>query len=284
MGYHKYCDPARIDIIENGCIRFTPANGFNDPFECLPDSRLIEHPAWQQQIEDASVHDLLFEEAMLSVVERRPPRWTEAEIRRIHRERYPLRLAQIKEVAKKAIQVARDPFRILCLSQVDPDSPEALLLWGHYTANHRGFVITFNPDDPWFAEHQPQQGKPCDCGPVIYSDQRPGWIVEDNGHVEPRRDFIFTKSSHWAYEKEFRLVRFRNTPGVNSAPVDALVAFPPSALREITLGENLLDDVKNRIVAAVARPGFTHIRVFQAKIDPDNYRLNVAAVPLPYAP
>jgi hypothetical protein len=268
MGFHKYCPPGRIDIIENARIRFTPANGFNDPFECLPDSRLAEHPAWQRQIEDASVRQLMSED----------PRNNEADIRRISRERYQLRLPQIKEMARDLLRAAREPFRILCLCQVQPDAPEALLLWGHYTGDHKGFVITFNHDDPWFAEHTPVPGRPHDSNEVTYSEKRAGWVIKANGQAEPQRAFIFTKSLHWVYEKEFRLVRFKNTAGVDSSTVDALVSFPPSALRSITLGEHMLAETKRRLLAAVSRPQFRHIEVFQAKTDPDEYRLNVTPV------
>jgi hypothetical protein len=200
MGYNKYCDPARVDIVENLRIRFTPANEFNDPFECLPDARLIEHPAWQRMIENASVREFLAEEAIKAQRERRPVMNIEAEIRRIHRERYSIRLPVMKRMAREHLRAARDPLRVLCLSQVAPDAEDALLLWGHYTSNHRGFALTFNENDAWFVGHKPVEGQPWDSGAVIYAERRPSWNVDEQGGVEPRPDFVFTKSLHWAYE------------------------------------------------------------------------------------
>jgi hypothetical protein len=225
-------------------------------------------------IEDASVTDLMAEEQASAVRERRPLQNLESEIRRIHRERYPARMAEMKEIAKRAIAAAREPLRVLCLSQVPPEAPEATLLWGHYTSNHRGFVITFDENDPWFQDHQPAEHKPCDCGPTIYSNDRPGWVIEDGGHVEPRREFVFTKSSYWAYEKEYRLIRFRSTAEVAVGEIDTLYSFPPSALRAITLGAIIPPPIRQRIFTALSRPGFGHVRIVQAIIDADTYRLN----------
>lgn len=49
MSLFKYYTHERIDVLEHGRIRFTPANALNDPFERLPNSRLVEYPAWQRQ-------------------------------------------------------------------------------------------------------------------------------------------------------------------------------------------------------------------------------------------
>lgn len=276
---YKYLEPDRVDVIERLRIRFTPANDFNDPFECLSDSHLIEHPGWQRQDEDACVAELLAEDAVNAAIYRRAPEWTEAGIRQLHRQRYATRLPELKNLASVSLRTARDPFRILCLSRVPPDTSDAFLLWGHYTRSHCGFVIEFNPEDTWFKDHEPIPANPYDCGHVIYSEVRPAWDLDEQGNAQPRREFIFTKSKHWAYEKEFRLVRFAGTPGLDASIVDSLIAFPPLALRSVTLGVNIALPTRQCVLAACARPELSHVQIRQAHIHPDNYELTVGAAP-----
>ena len=91
----------------------------------------------------------------------------------------------------------------------------------------------------------------------------------------PRRELVFTKSPHWRYEKEFRLLRFADTPGLDAGVVDSLASFPALALRSVTFGVNASRSVKERIFTTCARPELGHVRIRQAQIHPDNYELSV---------
>jgi hypothetical protein len=275
MALFKYLEPDRADIVEHLRIRFAPANGFNDPFECLPDSHLVEDPKWQRQNEDDCVREILADDAVQAAIHRRPRRWTEDRVRQYHRERYAMRVPELKNLAMEALISARALLRILCLSQVSPESADAFLLWGHYTENHRGLVIEFDSENTWIKGHEPVLGQPHDSGPVDYSESRPGWDADEHGLPRPRRELVFTKSTHWRYEKEFRLLRFADTPGLDASVVDSLVSFPPLALRSVTFGVNASHSVKERIFTTCARPELGHVRIRQAKIHPDNYELTV---------
>jgi len=276
MRLFKYLTPARVDIVEDCRIRFSPPESFNDPFECIPDSRLIENTAWQKNIEDASVRDLVAEEALRARIEGRSPRAVEDEIRRISREQYAVRLPQFKQLAQAALKAAREPLRLLCLSAVAPDDSDAFLMWGHYTQNHEGFVLEFDSEHAWFRDHLPKEPEPHDAGPVIYSDRRPGWQVGGDGGAEPIRAFVFTKSNHWKYEREYRLLHFTNTPGRDtSSSVDALFPIPASALIGVYFGVNAGEATRRRIHAACGRSELRHLRLFSTAMHPDEYRIEV---------
>jgi len=275
MPFFKYLPPERVDVIERGLLRFTPANEFNDPFECLSDSRLIEDPRWQRQIEDQCVSEMLADSAVRLRYRHLSAAELEAETRKIHRERYTLRMPELKVVARDQLTAARLPFRILCLAQVPPESADAFLMWGHYTKNHSGFVVEFDDSDPWFADHLPITGQPHDAGPVQYVQARPGWDFDVAGNAQPRREFVFTKSPHWAYEKEYRLIRFAGTPGLEAANTHSLVAFPLRTVRTITLGINCLTEVRTRIVAACRQGALSQARIRQASLHPDEFLLTV---------
>lgn len=275
MRLFKYVGATGARILETRKLRFTPANEFNDPFECRPDSKLVEHPAWQKQNEDDVVAELMAEEHIRAAIERRPLRRTEAELRGVHRRRYRERIPEIKLVAREELARARAPFRILCLSQVGPTDQFSLLMWGHYTGNHQGFVIEFNPSHEWLRSHEPVHGEPHDCGPVEYSKDRVGWDVHPDGNVDPRRAFIFTKGKEWTYEREYRLIRFANTPGVDATTVDALVSFPPEAVVSITLGVQMNRETETALLNCCRSPAFRHVRLRREQVHPDEYQLTL---------
>lgn len=275
MPFFKYFPPERVDVIERGLLRFTPANEFNDPFECLSDSRLVEDPRWERQIEEHCVTEMMAD----PVVRRRYSHLNatdfDAEVRKIHRERYALRIPELKILARDQLAAARVPLRILCLAQVAPDSGDAFLMWGHYTKNHTGFAVEFDDRHRWFTDHLPVAGQPHDAGPVEYSQSRPGWDFDAAGHAHPRREFVFTKSPHWAYEREYRLIRFAGTPGLEATNSLSLVEFPLEAIRVITLGINCGTETKKRIVAACRRHRLSDVSVRQAHIHPDEFLLTI---------
>lgn len=274
--YFKYLGPERVDVLERGEIRFTPANDFNDPFECLSDSRLIEHKGWQRQCEDHCVRAMLADPEVLRSYRHLDSAALEQEVRRIHQARYDQRLPELKKLARTQLAAARDPLRVLCLSIVPPDSPDAFLMWGHYTSSHRGFVIEFDDQHPWFLGHLPVLGEAHDAGPVEYQHRRPGWDIDDDGNASPRRSFVFSKSPHWSYEREYRLLRFAGTSGLESDNPLALVALPLDSIRSITLGVNCSKETEKRVVVACRHPALRTARLRHAEIHPDDYLLTVA--------
>ncbi len=275
MSLFKYVAPERLDILKRGLIRFTPASEFNDPFECLSDSRLIENARWQRKIEDCCVAEMLAD----AEVRRRNAHLDllqiEAEVRRVHRERYSHRLDQLKVIALQQLSFARLPFRILCLSKVPPDADGAFLMWGHYTSNHSGFVIEFDDQHPWFTEHLPIRGQPHDADDVHYDRRRPSWEIDCEGNASPHRKFVFTKSMHWAYEREYRLIRFAGTPGLEETNSLSLVPIPLESILSITLGINCRPETKAGITSACHHASLRHVRLRQAQIHPDEYLLTL---------
>jgi hypothetical protein len=70
---------------------------------------------------------------------------------------------------------------------------DSLLMWGHYTDCHRGFVLEFDPRHALFP--------PRDFAKVRYDENRPVMTVETTSEV------LLFKSPEWRYEDEYRLVK-----------------------------------------------------------------------------
>jgi hypothetical protein len=71
----------------------------------------------------------------------------------------------------------------------------------HYAKSHEGFIIGFN------AEHEFLTCPKLSYWPrkVIYQELRPA-VVISNTEFDPIKAY-FTKSKHWEYEDEYRLIR-----------------------------------------------------------------------------
>lgn len=263
MPLFKYVPAKRVDVIERLRICFSPPSAFNDAFELLPDTRVVETAEWIDRLapeltrEIHAQHPGLCGPALESVI----------------RERYQMRMPAQKRIAIEAARESSASNRILSLCQMPPDDPAALLMWGHYTDNHRGIVLEFDDAHPWVTDHRNRQGEPHDLRDVIYSETRAGW----NG-LMPRDEFLFTKSPHWAYEKEVRLFRFAGDPAFQSTEhVDSLLPFPPEVLRSVTLGVNHPDPA-NVVRTLDANPQLAHVALRQAERHVDEFRLTLLPI------
>jgi Protein of unknown function (DUF2971) len=77
-------------------------------------------------------------------------------------------------------------------------------MWSHYADSHRGFVIGFDSDNPFFHREKPRTMTPLD--EVRYSNKRPVMPPFDEITPENTHELVFlTKSEHWAYEEELRM-------------------------------------------------------------------------------
>jgi hypothetical protein len=90
-------------------------------------------------------------------------------------------------------------YGIVCLSE----HPDSLLMWTHYCSEHTGICVEF----------EKTLGTPMDqaniCQKVIYSTSYPDVSVLDYyilKHDEAVKRTLFTKSSDWEYEDEWRYI------------------------------------------------------------------------------
>jgi len=262
-------------------VRFSPPYTFNDPFEGRP--TLGSNDEW------FALH--------------------RSESLRRRRDR-PQTLAQLKidtnEGASWRMALAgalRDRVGLLCLSE----DPLNLLMWGHYGDSHRGGVVEFDARHPFFQQRTHGNGLPNFLRKVRYRKTRPLVPLEfferyprEKIHLEgwatllrPLHPIFYTKSSHWSYEKEWRLIRQLDNDmldlgaamGVRHERIlihpTQLIEVPLKAVRSITLGATArrfryfdADGLEEEVRAILAKRPFTsHIRLRKVRIHDDEYRL-----------
>jgi hypothetical protein len=128
MIVYKYLDPARIDVLEQGRIRFTQPGALNDPFETLPCFTQYKQ-ALLKSLHVGAQKKFGAEAAQATLTERQ---------------------ALIDRALLDIPKSMSRHFVLLSLSKVRNN----LLMWSHYTDSHRGFVIGFDSNNPFFSPGQ----------------------------------------------------------------------------------------------------------------------------------
>jgi hypothetical protein len=243
-------------------IRFSPASVLNDPFEFLPDTSIIDT---QEFFELLKPH-------YISEIKAKQPNLNDEEIYEIAQQKFKNNSSIRKQEALKEFLDLR-PARILCLSKIAPDDPEALLLWSHYTENHTGMVLEFDDAHTWIQQHAHKQGESHDYKEVQYHTKRAGW----NG-LAPNDEFLFRKSKCWIYEDEVRLIRFVGDKDFDTSKVDALIKYPPEMLLSVTLGINNVQE-KEVCEALATNRELSHVILYKSELHPDEYKLMLKKLP-----
>ncbi len=103
---------------------------------------------------------------------------------------------------QKSIYDLTQSFGIFSMSAVNDD----ILMWSHYADSHRGFCIEYS--------RTPRNILGKQAEPVKYQDRVPSLSVQEITSRGGNFDKLWlTKSIHWEYEKEWRLI---NTEGGKS--------------------------------------------------------------------
>ncbi|MEK6303336.1 MAG: DUF2971 domain-containing protein [Acidobacteriota bacterium] len=256
MIVYKYLHPDRIDVLENSAIRFTQPAALNDPFETMPRLNLFKE-------------------------------YLKEELTRRFRQGFGSNLpSQIESIRPSIIdeQLAEprkqwgEYFGILSLTKKNSNA----LMWAHYADSHRGFVIGFDSNSPFF---KPGNGKARDgLREVKYAADR-GVVprrglssLDDDELGEVNDLFFFTKSDRWFYEEEIRILALPPTASRNIKVAGGcdicLFEFPPECVKEVILGYQMPSDKKQAVVDIVTGK-YCHAALFQAALSEYSYDLDI---------
>jgi hypothetical protein len=232
MIVYKYLHPDRLDVLSNGCIRFTQPAVLNDPFETLPAFTAFRDRQLKEIAPDFSRRMEVFETLGIKTDD--------------------LLNSLFDSVYDKVVaQLFSQHFGILSLSRCRDN----ILMWSHYADSHRGFVIGFDSENKFFA---PSNGK-ANGGlrDVKYSKKRPMLPADGldslntDGMNTWNENILFTKSEDWAYEQEMRILASPSSadhrmPGNNGWDV-CLYSFDSHAIKEIIVGSRASVETQNKL-------------------------------------
>jgi hypothetical protein len=250
MILYKYLQPARVnDILEHRRVRFTQPGDLNDPFEFRPKIREVASDADVRSYVEENFDQLVEEElskygAITQFLPQIDLRGLIGKQKAILPSLFRLlEPAAIQKLSPMIDAVLNLNVGILCLSEVR----DSLLMWGHYTDNHQGFVIGFDSDHPFFSKRRSDKDEFGFLRRVDYAHQRPQVTLKNTESPV----WFSTKSEQWSYEKEWRIVRVLSEADdkIERSPFPiCLFEFPPDAVREIIVGmrssSRLVSDIR----------------------------------------
>lgn len=231
------------DMLANNRIWFSGPRGFNDPFDCAPEFSpvrtreevVLRMAMFLTRQEGMSVSEAIAE-AESKIPESGEPlkKWWQSRVDR-----------QKECIGNSAI---------LCLTSIRDDA----LMWVHYAGQHKGVCIEFRPTT---IEHLVFVGKAL---PVEYSSLRPivDPVLDSPSHIVGK--VFLTKSLHFHYEEEHRIVCWDGAPGFKP--------LPPGIVGAVILGCRISPENRDRVRKACAEYN-GEVEIVTAQLAPDEFAL-----------
>jgi hypothetical protein len=269
----KYLAPERIDVLQKRRIRFTPPGAFNDPFEFRPVLKTLASDPEFQQFIDLEFNKLADTELakigpLLSLV----PKAHVDDLKHNARSKMlpvfrSLEPALIMHLNQKLDEEFNKHFGVLCLSELW----DSILMWGHYTSSHEGFVIGFDAEHSFFNQRRSPADEFGFLRQVRYQVSRPVVSLMSSGALE----WFETKADVWAYEREWRMFRVLSQ-AKEVMPIGEtllhLFEFPSDCITEVILGVRCSSATETAIISAIASFQNTPA-IYRCGIDDADYRI-----------
>ncbi|WP_332763127.1 DUF2971 domain-containing protein [Pseudomonas koreensis] len=281
MRMFKYFGAERLSVIENCLIRFSPPAAFNDPFEFFPFIKSIntqdEFESTLVEYADRDHSDLYaaMDEGVKAIMSKE-----EFHVRMSANMRLMAPLIRHNmESSIPAMQEAlyagwNNHIGVLCLSEKNDD----LLMWAHYADCHKGFVLEFDPQSDFFNRKVGPNDSLRSLRKVVYGQKRPEVTLSQTNEEE----FFLTKSDHWEYEAEWRMMlplsEADKTLDMAGEKI-CLFEFPVNAVKSVVLGAKMPEGLSMAVIEKLrSNNAYKNVSLFRAKIHPTDYRLIVEQI------
>jgi hypothetical protein len=231
-------------IICDNELYFAPPLSFNDPFDCKPYFAETASIAEKEKY----THQLLLRECP-----NLQPFARTAKAKRIARD--PRNFQYYLETANSHFADFAQKMGVLSLSAINND----LLMWAHYADSHQGICLEFKSQFPFFDQ----------ADGVIYNKNRPQISLIKMSHEEMAKHAFMTKSDHWEYEKEWRILSIKKGHGA--------CEYPKEALCGLIFGAQISTQNKEMVMEWISQRN-SPIQVYQAHLSDKHFALEVLKV------
>lgn len=282
MILYKYLSSDRIDVLLNCRIRYTQFGDFNDPYELSPN---IDRIAAEEEIQKLTKNDL--------------PKLVEQEYEKhpivhtlISKDKF-LKLAKSQEdyfaqsitvlqpiISKLLPALLQDVFNINIGALSLSEDPKNELMWSHYAAEHKGYVLGFDSTHPYFNQRKNPSDELRYLRKVAYTKERPKINLMNTNGVE----LFLNKGMNWQYELEWRIMRPFNeaTEVIDRKPHPIyLFSFPTGAISELIFGHRMSEKNKSIIKRKLIEDTeYSNLKLYQAQLDKIEYMINLVKIGL----
>lgn len=248
--YRNFNDESKkrtLEIINKQELFFASIESFNDPFDGKVhlrfDGKLNEIRA--AQIRSQYTMRLKKEEKFEGVTLEKLKVTVEKKITEEYLENHD----EHREILER-IQKQHNNKGVLSLSTKNDN----ILMWSHYTYNHKGVCFGFEFTEPVFLNQKRVRYQ-------THYDDIWGWLHTDEEIIQR---ILYSKAIDWQYEDEYRIIR--DKVGVER--------FHPSSLKEVIFGSMMEEKDKNEIISECEKYGLFPIYK-EAVIDVETYKINI---------
>jgi hypothetical protein len=231
------------EILVEHKLFFATRKDFNDPFDCVVPS-LLQIPG---TILKRSVEEFLDRNFPGAA----PAEWAER--------RDQLMSVRSLQGLREGIQNGVDQAGIACFCKVRDD----ILMWAHYADKHKGLCFEFDgsANCKFFGEAQPVEYRDFTAVPL-----------GDSMKIMER--IILTKSKHWSYEREYRIVR----PGiVKPGMAGQKLDYPVELLTGVIFG-CMMQDKERQLVRQWAKEGNCCVAIFEARPKASEFGVDIVRI------
>lgn len=233
-----------FNMLETGSLWFSRPADFNDPFDCRLKLNLGND---KKNLEANLVKAGLM------------PKFTNAVLRKNHRKMMSDPVYYNRFMTMLHHYVINSRLSVCCFAE----NPDNLLLWAHYAASHTGVCLDFSMHRKGFMY--------ANLLPVQYKYRYPVFDIRKFGN-EPRifyamhQHAVCTKSLHWEYEREWRVVL--------DEPAGAK-PFEKSHLRRIIFGVNTPANIVAQTRRLLRKNGYAHTRLALCVMKENSFGISI---------
>lgn len=274
MLLYKYLCPDRRHILQNRLIRFTPPGLFDDPFDCLPYVEGYKADFLENSVNKAvESNRALLKSKGMSFPDSFWLNWKQELLHKYTADPLWLGSRHLNESLRPRMN---SEVGVLCVSE----NNKSILMWSHYSASHTGFVLGFDGENDFFKQRPHEPKEIGELRPVTYASERVR-INFPPSDTDPSPDIFFTKNQEWAYQQEWRILRFLKDADQTPSDKIHLFAIPCSAIREVIFGSMAPTDlILDLVLSREPNPDLRHIQFYQAKLSPNRFQMDI----IPYEP
>lgn len=274
MHLYKYLPTTRIDVIQNCKIRFTQYGDFNDPFELNPNINKLAEEDEIRKIVDRDFGKIIEEEysnnPIISAF--------------ISKESF-IRLAQNKKELVRNTVIGNEAHFVKLLPGMLQETVDSLLgalslsescnhelMWSHYANEHKGYVIGFDSNHPFFNQQKTAGDELRHLRIIDYRDKPPTLNLMNTSGAE----LFFVKSLKWKYEAEWRMLMplSDSSTVIEKQPYPInLFDFPIESVKEIVLGSRMSKQDRATIQSLMNDRKFAHVKLYQADLDSSSFEI-----------
>lgn len=240
--YRSFSSRGLKEIFQKQQVYLSSPLDFNDPFDCCP--RAIVHPSKFRK-----------EKYIKEILKLRNPNVTKHQVKKVMNSKNGRWLLS-PEGLKESFQEITGSFGIYSLSEVQDD----ILMWTHYSDSHKGICLEFDTTKigTLFWE----------SFIVVYQKEYPTVNTMDLGKIKEFCKALATKSEHWKYEQERRILRGGDEGG------PGIYSFNSELLTGVILGSKISEQNELKILKWVKEYP-TPITIYRAKLNDHKFAINI---------